>query len=1340
MVIHNSIPYCLTWGNDILAAGNDNKVIIYNDIGTRLQTFDYSSDDKLKEFTVCKSNPSGDCIAVGNFNKFFVYVYNNRKLQWEETSSKNIDGLYSVSGLCWKPDGSSLVTGNLCGSVDIFAACLKKFIYKEKFEITYVSHTQVVIKDLITQKRLVIKPQYSTEITKINIYLDNFVVMATKESLILGDIEMEKCSELNWIPTFNEKYDFSNPNVCMIYHAGELTLVEYGNNEILGYCRTEYIHSNLISARLNYNNLSIGKNSTVKIIAYLIDLNTIYIQDLTSQSIISNITHDSKIDFLELNKNGSKLIFRDRKRHLYLYYVFENKKVTLLNFCGYVQWVPNSEVLVAQERKNLCVWYNVEDPDKVKIINIKGEVDEIRRREGKTEVIVEEGNQSQTYLLDDGLIAFSTAIDDNDLNKAVKILENLEMSTDTETHWKTLAKLSIASKNLVIAQRCYAAVGSYSKASYIKKVIKIADKCGNDDPKVVARLLILDKQFNNAESLLLQNNLLDEAMDILNELQKWDESVKIAEKYNHPEIVNIKKQYYEWLLDNDQLDKAAELRERDGDYLAAINLYIEGGYPAKAANLIKNNDFNFDKKIIEQTVSSLTRVGIHEKAGELLESIGQHKRSLESYIEAKCFSKAVEIAKKHMTNQVESLEEQWGDYLFSQKKVEQAIMHFIEANSKDKAIEAAIQARKWEKAIELCNSISAEMSKQYYVEIGEHFAQQRQLDVAEKYFLKAKDHVRAFNMYVKNGKWEKAEQMIKKHMKDDEFSKVIVNEALKYEHNSRFKEAEKLYVIAGEHDMAINMYKTIKQYDNMLRLVSLHRPDFLKNTHMMVAQLLEADKNLKLAEQHFIEAGSWKAAVDMYKVQNMWEEALRVAKANGSKGEINEIAKKWVHNLPRDQASKMLLSMGLIEACIDIECEKKNFEQAFSLANQHLKYKLAEVHLKYAMELEDEKRYHDAEEQYIKAGQTQEVISMYEHTHDYQSALRVARQQNDPQAVLQIYMNQGKFFLERKEYKKAETCFVNAKNPEFMIKEYLKTRDISSLQAALAFAKKYSPQNVEDISRQMILLSDKPNMTGDEILQSIRLCEDSKEYIKAIDLYLDLNEKLIPNPDYLEENWEKAVNLALEYDKQRAGEVIMTVAIKLKGIGHYKNSATLFENIGQLDEACKCYIAGKLFDQAKNIIDDIKNPDVHKSLLRLYEDEKRLFLTENGNIAPIIEEFGKEDDLLKLIDRREYDKCLELANKISAETFNKFLILIVKKFLGDKNLAGAAVFLEKNNTPIYKYNLELYKELALEILAEENLDELKNLKGMLGSVMKNLEYYQEFNGSPEVEVSFFIFI
>ena len=90
LCIHTCEPICLGWGasGSILAAGNDGRVTFYNDIGKKLQHFDYNKDDKLKEFTCCKISPSGDAIAVGNFNQFFVYLYNARKQNWEFCNKK----------------------------------------------------------------------------------------------------------------------------------------------------------------------------------------------------------------------------------------------------------------------------------------------------------------------------------------------------------------------------------------------------------------------------------------------------------------------------------------------------------------------------------------------------------------------------------------------------------------------------------------------------------------------------------------------------------------------------------------------------------------------------------------------------------------------------------------------------------------------------------------------------------------------------------------------------------------------------------------------------------------------------------------------------------------------------------------------------------------------------------------------------------------------------------------------------------------------------------------------------------------------------------------------------
>lgn len=98
--------------------------------------------------------------------------------------------------------------------------------------------------------------------------------------------------------------------MCLIFNAGELTLVEYGDNGVLCSVRTEFVNPHLISVRLNERN-QVAEN---KKLAYLLDLKTICVVDLVSGFVIGQINHDSKIDWLELSETGHKLLFRDKKQ------------------------------------------------------------------------------------------------------------------------------------------------------------------------------------------------------------------------------------------------------------------------------------------------------------------------------------------------------------------------------------------------------------------------------------------------------------------------------------------------------------------------------------------------------------------------------------------------------------------------------------------------------------------------------------------------------------------------------------------------------------------------------------------------------------------------------------------------------------------------------------------------------------------------------------------------------------------------------------------------------------------------------------------------------------------
>ncbi len=137
--------------------------------------------------------------------------------------------------------------------------------------------------------------------------------------------------------------------------------------------------------------------------------------DLIPGISIVQIQHDLKIDWLELNETAKYLLFRDKKMKLHLYNVETRERNCILNYCTYVQWVPDSDVVIAQNRNNLCIWYNIEAYEKVTMVSIKGDIQEVKKENTKTSVVINEGVNIVNYELDSGLIEFGTAMDDGNL-------------------------------------------------------------------------------------------------------------------------------------------------------------------------------------------------------------------------------------------------------------------------------------------------------------------------------------------------------------------------------------------------------------------------------------------------------------------------------------------------------------------------------------------------------------------------------------------------------------------------------------------------------------------------------------------------------------------------------------------------------------------------------------------------------------------------------------------------------------------------------------------------------------------------------------------------------------
>lgn len=59
--------------------------------------------------------------------------------------------------------------------------------------------------------------------------------------------------------------------------------------------------------------------------------------------------------------------------------IYSGKKQTLLGGISFVQWVPQSDVVVGQSNNNLAIWYNIDLPEHVTLTAIRGDAIEVVR-------------------------------------------------------------------------------------------------------------------------------------------------------------------------------------------------------------------------------------------------------------------------------------------------------------------------------------------------------------------------------------------------------------------------------------------------------------------------------------------------------------------------------------------------------------------------------------------------------------------------------------------------------------------------------------------------------------------------------------------------------------------------------------------------------------------------------------------------------------------------------------------------------------------------------------------------------------------------------------------------
>ncbi|XP_033237758.1 intraflagellar transport protein 172 homolog isoform X1 [Drosophila pseudoobscura] len=1338
VVQHPVPPFALAWPQGGFCVGGcDQRIVFYDPMGRQLRTFDYSRTEGEREFTVAACSPNGQAVAFGSYDRIRIYAWSPRQGAWSESASKEVSCLYTLSALLWRRDGARLALGSVSGAVLLFESVLRRTIWQDKFELIFVAPSQLLVRSLAEPtQQLTIESQLGLEIDDVRIMgKDNYLVARTEESLILCDLTRNLASEVPWTASgHHERFYFENPNVCLVFNVGELSLVEYGDNCILGSVRTEFVNPHVISVRLNER----GNARENKKLAFLLDAKTICVVDLESRLTSGQINHETKIDWLELSETAHKLLFRDKKLRLVLVDNYTGKKQTLLSNISFVQWVPQSDVVVAQSHTNLAIWYNIDLPEHVTMQTIRGEAIEVVRENGRTVVRSQDGPSEHSYQLDEGLVEFGTAVNDSDFGRAVHFLESLGDKPAAKAMWHNLAIISLEDGNLRVVQRCYAALGNVSKAFYLAEMIQEADafELATDSPGILcpevrAKLALLASDLRTAERIYLEQGDIEAALRMYQQLRMWDEAVALAERRGYARLAELKQQHMDFLLSSEQPEKAGQVLEEQGELQQAMGLFLKANKPARAARLaLKTPQLLQDEHLMLQVTEGLVHCELYELAGDIAHRLSRPEAALALYRKGGAYARALELARVVEPQEVTALEEEWGDWLVGRKQLDASINHYIEAGATQKALEAAVGAKQWRKAVQIAKVLDEpELIQRYALDLSKHLAFAGDLDGAEDMLVRANLHKDAIELLNRHGKWERAYVIGEKYLKPEHLRELFVQMAGTLEEQGKYRDAEKVLIAVNEPDLAIAMYKRRELYDSMIRLVERYHKDLLDSTHLHLARQLESRGKLKNAEVHFIASGDWKSAVHMYCSSGRWEDGYRVAKQKGTDGASQQVAYMWAKSMPLESAVRLLSKLGLLDTAVGFACDSGQFEFAMELCRFAGK-PTDEVHLKIAMSLEDEGKFEEAEVEFLKAHKPKEAILMYQHAGDWRAALNVA-EQHLPDVVGEVLIGQAAAALETRNYKEYEALLLRAQRPDLIVEHY---KQESLYDDALRIAEEHYPSALNDLRRLQAQLQRGLAQTGEEsvtdsraYLQRAAEFAKREQFRKAAECLMQIDASNAEDAATLERALLRAAEICNQFlEGQDAQELATALGPRLLAIKQIGPAAQLYLAADMPKQAVDVFIKTEQWSKARRLAKEI---DADLQLLAYVEQQQKSCLKHEGNVEQLA-----DIDIISALDllaeQGQWQRCLEKAKQLNPSVLQKYVAVYAAQLIREGNCSNALGLYLSYGAPPIEAHFNIYTRIALDCLAlreeqSEGGSLWRQLRDFLQRLLQSLRASQE---------------
>ncbi|KAL4703280.1 hypothetical protein ACJJTC_015412 [Scirpophaga incertulas] len=868
----------------LMVGSCDGRISVYEaQRGILLRSIEPQLPLDMRDFIAAEPSPSGQTVAFGIFDGCLVGEV--KESGAIDLLPLNIPNLYAARALTWSGDGTKLAVASQTGAVIELEAVLRRWVWRDAVEVQHVSPRQLVLTRLARDAPpLSVTSKQAPDIFNVRfIGNDWYAVCRTSTTLILCDIARGLSSEISWTGS-GERVYAAVGGACLIHRAGELSVVEYGLDKVLHTVRTERVNPHVLSVRIN-EGLGRGETQERKHLAYLLDRQTIAVVDLITGVQLGQWWHEARVDWLELNETGQLLLLRDTRRRLALLRLDMGEKEIIASGVGFVQWIENSDAVVAQTPTHLLIWYSVWEPDSVEMAECSGGIAvEVNARR-----VLLEGGQLPYLQLDEHRLAFNNALRSGDLSGCARYLDGVGSNADVAPLWRQLAERSLSIDDIQLAAKCYKEVGDEARTYYLDETIELATSEGNGDVTVGlrsalvrARMAIFSGDLASAEDYYVKKaNQPELAVNMYKQFNRWAEAVALAEKADRASVTILKQQHMDYLTSTGRLGEAGAALAASGDVKGAVRLWLKGGRARRAASLLLQHlSLLRDIELVDSVHTQLIQEEWWEMSAEISEKRGDTRTAVEYYAKGNDFARAVQLAREACPGEVTRLEGMWGAWLVSSRQAGAAVPHLIEAGDTRAALAAALKAHLYRKALHIVQAIDDKASiKEQCEQLGDHFISTQEWETAEQVFCSSGMAERCVRAYNAAGRVSDGLRLAAAHLTEEETRDIYLPLAQQMREAGQLRKAEQIYIGLGEPDDAISMYKEASQYEAMLRLVAAHRGSLLEATRRHVAQALHASGDLRAAENYYVEARHKRAytyADSNVRSAGQWEGAERL--------------------------------------------------------------------------------------------------------------------------------------------------------------------------------------------------------------------------------------------------------------------------------------------------------------------------------------------------------------------------------------------------------------------------------------------------------------------------------